>query len=130
MYALALAALLPFASAGLVKRCSPIVDPDLHNGFLPPAPCWLTFNSVCQRFLIPGTEITIDDVHGLIVVHGITEECVADIEEEHAREEDGRKTFGWTEEHGKLNPIGDGILVISKVSDETVQKYQSLTYEE
>ncbi|KAF3351283.1 hypothetical protein HYQ45_016943 [Verticillium longisporum] len=129
MYALALSALLPLASAGLIKRCTPISDPDVAGGVIPPAPCWLTFNAACERFIAPDTELTIDETHNLIVVHGISEECVADIEEEHARKADGRKTFGWTEEHGKLHPIGGGILVISDVADETIQQYQSLTLE-
>ncbi|EAQ90256.1 hypothetical protein CHGG_02191 [Chaetomium globosum CBS 148.51] len=92
----------------LHKRCSPRYDPDLALGYYPPAPCWQTFDTACQPHLAPGTEMTLDAPHGLAVVYGLSENCAAQIAEEKAREADGRKNYGWKEEHGLLTVVEGG----------------------
>ena len=72
--------------------------------------------------------MTIDAAHNLVIIYGVSESCEADIKEEIARTADGRKNFGWLEKIGKLTLVGDGILVISGMSDETVESYGKLTY--
>ncbi|KAK3990412.1 hypothetical protein QBC44DRAFT_325132 [Cladorrhinum sp. PSN332] len=113
-------------ASAITKRCSPAFDPEWHHGYLPPAPCWQTFNTACQPFLRSDTEMTIDAAHNLVVVYGVNEYCAADIREELAREADGRKTWGWRQTHGRLTLIEGGILVISDMTNQTVQRYQNL----
>ncbi|KAH6637299.1 hypothetical protein F5144DRAFT_454801, partial [Chaetomium tenue] len=110
----------------LHKRCSPRYDPDLALGYYPPAPCWQTFDTACQPHLATGTEMTLDAPHGLAVVYGLSEYCAAQIAEEKAREADGRKNYGWREEHGLLTVVEGGILVISDMSEEAVARYGRL----
>ncbi|KAK4460407.1 hypothetical protein QBC42DRAFT_272501 [Cladorrhinum samala] len=116
------------ASAGsITKRCSPARDPEWYNGYLPPAPCWQTFNTACQPFLRSDTQMTIDAPHNLVIVYGVDQSCAATIKEELARELDGRKTYGWQQQHGKLTLIDGGILVISNMTAQTVERYGKLT---
>ncbi|KAK4167508.1 hypothetical protein QBC43DRAFT_311984 [Cladorrhinum sp. PSN259] len=115
------------ATAGTItKRCSPLFDPEYLHGYLPPAPCWQSFNTACQAYLRQGTEMTIDAAHNLVVVYGVDQYCAADIREELAREADGRKTYGWQQTQGKLTLIDGGILVISNMSAQAVERYQKL----
>jgi hypothetical protein len=127
--------LLPLAAASslLTKRCSPIRDPDLPHGYLPPAPCWQTFDTACQPYLSSDTEMTLDAKHSLAVVYGLSASCKAEIAEELARAADGRKNYGWRAKHGVLTVIenegGKRILVISGMSEEAVARYGKLTYQ-
>lgn len=128
---LALTAAAATLAAGnpLQKRCSPVYDPDLALGYVPPAPCWQTFDPACQPYLASGTEMTVDAEHRLAVVYGVSANCQDQIAEELAREADGRKNNGWVQNHGSLTVIpGEDTLVISNMPEETVEKYQSLTY--
>ncbi len=74
--------------------------------------------------------MTLDAKHHLAVIYGVSASCSSDITEEIARTQDGRKNFGWLKNIGKLTLIGDGTLVISGMSNETVEKYQHLKYYE
>ncbi|KAK4221261.1 hypothetical protein QBC38DRAFT_138309 [Podospora fimiseda] len=127
-----LTALLPLLAATatsgstISKRCSPPYDPQWHHGFLPPAPCWQTFDPSCKPYLRKDTQMTIDAPHNLVIVYGIDQWCAADIKEELAREIDGRKTWGYRQTHGRLTLIEGGILVISNMTDANVAKYQAL----
>jgi hypothetical protein len=112
----------------LHKRCSPAYDPEYLHGYLPPAPCWQTHDPACRAYLREGTEMTLDAAHHLAVVYGVPANCEADIKEEIARTADGRKAYGWLKSIGKLTVVGDGILVISGMSDETVKAYGKLKY--
>lgn len=114
----------------LRKRCSPIRDEAYQNGYLPPVPCWLTFDPACQPFIPQGTEIEVDHDTSSATVRGISEFCVATIAEEHAREQDGRRTYGWTEKIGNLNTTEEGVLRITGMSCATVEAYQDLRHEE
>lgn len=126
---------LTTASAStLSKRCSPVRDPDLPNGYLPPAPCWQTHDPACQPYLAQGTEMTLDAEHRLAVVYGLSEHCAATIAEELRRREAGEKNFGWVEKHGwmtVIEPHKEGekrILVLSGMSQQAVERYGRLTY--
>ena len=127
--------LLPLTTAAaLTRRCSPAYDPDLALGYVPPAPCWQTFDPACQPHLAAGTEMTVDARHGVAVVYGGSASCAAQIAEEPARGRDGRKNYGWVQKHGWLTvvePHGSGgqrFLVISEMRDEVVERYAKLTY--
>lgn len=123
-----LAAIAAAASASpLEKRCSSVYDPAYNHNMRPPAPCWLTFDSSCYSFIAPNTELYIDKKHGLVLVFGMSRYCSADIAEELAREKDGRKIYGWTEQHGKLTDLGGGQLVISNMTADAVEFYEKLT---
>ncbi|KAK0622457.1 hypothetical protein B0T14DRAFT_494111 [Immersiella caudata] len=115
-------------SASLTRRCSPMYDPELALGYLPPAPCWQTFNPACQPFLAEGTEMTVNAKYRTAVVYGVSDYCASQIAEELAREAAGRKNNGWVKNHGNLTFIKGGILVISGMSEETVRRYQKLDY--
>ncbi|KAK4195377.1 hypothetical protein QBC40DRAFT_289166 [Triangularia verruculosa] len=123
---LSLAATVTAASSHLTKRCSPVYDPDLALGYLPPAPCWQTFTPDCQPKL--SNEMTLVVKHKLAILYGLSEYCVGHIEEELAREAAGRKNNNWVRTHGNLNLIGGGTLVISNMSDAAVARYDRLTY--
>ncbi|KAK3299670.1 uncharacterized protein B0H64DRAFT_371984 [Chaetomium fimeti] len=112
------------------KRCSPRYDPELALGYYPPAPCWQTFDTACRPHLARDTEMTLDAPHALAVVYGLSENCAEQIAEEKAREVDGRNNYGWREEHGVLTVVEGGILVISGMSEEAVERYQGLEYME
>jgi hypothetical protein len=86
---------MPLTPRTLSKRCSPHRDPDLPLGYVPPAPYWQTFDTACQPYLAPGTEMLLDKKHGLAVVYGVMESCMAEIEEEIRREREGRRNYGW-----------------------------------
>lgn len=116
-------------SSSLSKRCSPAYDSELARGYYPPAPCWQTFNPACQPFLAPETEMTLDAKHSLAVVYGVSDSCAVEIAEELAREAVGRKNYGWVRQHGNLTFIKGGILVISNMTADAVQRYSKLTYE-
>lgn len=124
----ALTTATPATNQPLHKRCSPRYDPDLALGYYPPAPCWQTFDTACRPHLARETELTLDAPHGLAVVYGLTDNCAAQIAEEKAREADGRKNYGWREEHGVLTVVEGGILVISGMSEEAVGRYAALEY--
>ncbi|KAK3685245.1 hypothetical protein B0T22DRAFT_442431 [Podospora appendiculata] len=132
MYPVTLLPLLAaFAAASpsqLNKRCSPIYDPAYYHGYLPPVACWLSQDTACRAWLSSGTELLIDAKHNLTVVYGVSSYCFETIAEELARAKDGRKTFGWLEKHGKLNDIGDGTLIISRMSADAIKRYQELKY--
>ncbi len=131
---LATTLLLPLATAALTKRCSPAYDPDLALGYMPPAPCWQTFDPACQPYLAAGTEMTLDAKHRAAVVYGVSASCASEIAEELAREHDGRKNYGWVQKHGWLTVVephgsaGQRFLVISEMRDEVVERYAKLTY--
>ncbi|KAK4041211.1 hypothetical protein C8A01DRAFT_14997 [Parachaetomium inaequale] len=121
----------PSPHVQLAKRCSPRRDPDLPLGYLPPAPCWQTFDPACQPHLAPETEMTLDAKHGLAVVYGVSEGCQAQIAEELARAKDGRKNYGWAESEGRLTVVQEGeggILVISGMGEGAVERYGELGY--
>jgi hypothetical protein len=111
----------------LFKRCSIAHDPELPRGYNPPAPCWQDFDSACHPRLAVGTETTVDAKHKLAIVYGVGDSCTAEVAEELAREADGRKNYGWVRKHGSLTLIKGGILIISGMSDEAVQRYLNLT---
>ena len=111
----------------LHKRCSIASDPELPRGHNPPAPCWQDFDSTCRPRLAPGTETSVDAKHKLTIVYGVKDSCAAEVAEELAREADGRKNYGWVHKHGNLTLIKGGILIISGMSDEAVQRYLNLT---
>lgn len=114
------------SAATLRKRCSPIVDAEYQNGYLPPVPCWLEPDPACQPFIPEGTELFVDKESNSVILTGVSEGCVETIAEEHRRELDGRKTYGWTENIGKLNTSREGVLVITEMSDETIERYEQL----
>jgi hypothetical protein len=136
---LALTTLLTLATASppskLTKRCSPPRDPDLPHGYYPPAPCWQSFDTACKPHLSADTTMTLDAEHGLAVVYGVSSYCAAEIAEEQARDADGRKNYGWEEQHGRMTVIepsgavAERILVLSGMSALAVQKYAALTYQ-
>lgn len=125
MYSItALASLLSLASASAIyKRCSPAFDEDYYGGYLPPQPCWFEFDTACEVVVPEGTNILVDACKHKATITGIDDSCVATIAEEHAREKDGRKTYGWTEKYGDLDTSQEGILVITNMSDETVADF-------
>lgn len=125
--------ILPFISlataATLQKRCSPVRDPDYYQGLLPPAPCWQSFTTACTPILAPGTEMYVSSNHSTAVGFGVQGYCFDTIKEEQARAADGRKTYGWEQQHGKLTRVGDtDTLVISGMSKEAVDRYQALLH--
>lgn len=128
-----IASLLAYAVASassLTKRCSPLYDPELQGGYYPPAPCWQDFDPACQPYLAAGTEMFVDQDHGLAIIYGVQEHCFNTIAEELEREKDGRKTFGWQEEHGNLTPIpSEGILVISNMTERVLERYMNMDYQ-
>lgn len=73
--------------------------------------------------------MTLDAKHKLAVIYGVSDSCAAEVAEELAREVDGRKNYGWVRKHGNLTIIKGGILVISNMTDEAVERYSKLTYE-
>lgn len=118
------------SAAVLQKRCSPIRDPEYQNGYLPPVPCWLSPSPACQPEIPEGIDIEVDgDAHSA-VVRGVSDTCVETILEEQARERDGRKAYGWTANIGKLDVSKKGTLVITEMSDKTVDVYCGLVGEE
>jgi len=76
----------------------------------------------------------LDKDHNLAVIYGISEDCAGNIAEEISRTgnpTEGKKPNGWIKRYGKLTVIeGDDekILVISGMSDETVEAYGKLEY--
>ncbi|VBB78585.1 Putative protein of unknown function [Podospora comata] len=114
------------ASSHLTKRCSPMYDPELALGYLPPAPCWQTFDPACQPQL--KNPMTLIANYKMAVIHELSSSCVGEIEEELAREAAGRKNNNWTRTQGNLHLIGDGTLVISNMSDAAVARYAGLQY--
>lgn len=124
-----LAAFAAAAPSILQKRCSPVYDEELHNGYKPPQPCWLAFGTACEPYIMADTELTVDAENNKVTVVGISQSCVDDIAEEHAREEDGRKTYGWTEEIGKLDTSEADTLIITEMDDSTIEEYQQLDYQ-
>lgn len=135
MHLTPLLTLLPLAAATITKRCSPLRDPDLALGYLPPAPCWQTFDPACRPHLLQGTTMTLDAPHGLAVVYGVSASCAAQIAEELQREKEGRKNYGWVRTHGWLTVIepqvegGERVLVVSGMGEEAVRRYQGLGYQ-
>ncbi|KAK5659789.1 hypothetical protein OQA88_1000 [Cercophora sp. LCS_1] len=117
------------AASTITKRCSPLYDPELAKGYLPPAPCWQSFDPACQPYIARDTSMTIDAKHKAIIVYGISKYCEADIAEELAREAAGRKNNRWTTTHGNLTVIPGGILFISNVTEANLARYQKLNYE-
>lgn len=116
------------ATARLTKRCTPVYDDAYQGGFLPAVACWHEQDTACNAYLQSGTEMLLDAPHHLAVVYGVSDSCADTIKEELAREADGRKTYGWTEEHGTLTLVDGGILVISGMSDKAVEMYEGLEY--
>lgn len=129
---LILVALISLAAASparLYKRCSPVRDEAYQNGYLPPVPCWLTSDPACQPFVPQGSDITVDAAAGSATVTGLSSRCASVIAEEQAREQDGRKTYGWTEKYGTLAAAG-GVLRITGMSPAAVAEYSALRPEE
>ncbi|KAK0738972.1 hypothetical protein B0T18DRAFT_423306 [Schizothecium vesticola] len=122
------------ASGLIQKRCSPRSDPDVAHGYYPPAPCWQTFDPACRPFLDPSSQMTLNAQFKTAVVWGVSNYCLAEVEEELARERDGRKNYGWREIHGALTPLpslapGAGILVIANMTDAAFTRYTKLIYQ-
>ncbi|KAK0736555.1 hypothetical protein B0T21DRAFT_367173 [Apiosordaria backusii] len=113
-------------SPHLTKRCTPVFDPELALGYLPPAPCWQTFSPACQPHL--SNEMTLVVKHKLAILYGLSDWCVDQVEEELAREAAGQKNNNWITTEGNLHLIGGGTLVISNMSDAAVARYNRLTY--
>ena len=128
LLALATAAALAAATPRLTKRCSPVYDEDYFGGYLPPVACWHDQDTACQPYIKEGTTMLLDSDHGLAVVYGVSEHCADTIREELARVENGKKTYGWLEKHGRLTLIDGGILVISDMSEDAVGMYEGLEY--
>ncbi|KAK0667100.1 hypothetical protein QBC41DRAFT_142109 [Cercophora samala] len=114
------------AAGSHLKRCSPMYDPELALGYLPPAPCWQTFDTACQPQL--KNPMTLVANYKLAVIHELSSSCTGEIEEELAREAAGRKNNNWVRTHGSLTLIEGGTLVISNMSDAAVARYGRLTY--
>lgn len=128
---LAIVSVLALASASppkLAPRCSPLRDPAFYNGYVPPVACWQAQDTGCRAYIQPGTDLYIDPKLRLAIVSGVKSYCFDTIKEEQTRELDGRRTYGWRERHGKLTDIGNGILIISEMSDATIKAYQALRY--
>ncbi|PKS11255.1 hypothetical protein jhhlp_003016 [Lomentospora prolificans] len=125
LFALAAAAPEP---ATLQKRCSPWYDEEFYQGYLPPVACWQDQDTACQPYIKEGTEMLLDSDHSLAVIYGISQSCADTIAEELARTADGRRAYGWVENHGTLTVIEGGILVISNMSETAVQTYSELIY--
>ena len=121
-------AFLVLATAAITQACSPLYDPDVPGGYYPPVACWQEQDTACQAWIPRNTDLVVDAKHHMAIAFNVTKYCADQIAEELARQADGRKNFNWTAKHGKLNYIGDGILVISKMSDEAVKTYQGLKY--
>lgn len=126
LLALATAALA--TAARLTKRCSPVYDDAYQGGYLPSVACWHDQDAACTAYLQSGTEMLLDAPHNLAVIYGVSDSCADTIKEELAREADGRKVYGWVEEHGTLTLVDGGILVISGMSDKAVEMYEGLEY--
>ena len=124
------AAALATATPRLAKRCSPVYDDDYYGGYLPPVACWHDQDTACQPHIQDGTQMLLDAGHGLAVIYGVSKTCEDTIREELARREDGRKTYGWVENHGDLTLVEEGTLVISGMSKDAVKLYQKLEEEE
>jgi hypothetical protein len=114
--------------SNLNKRCTPTPDRELALGYMPVVGCWQDQDTACRPYIKEGTELVVDEKHKLAIVYGIDQYCMNQITEELAREKDGRKNNGWLKKHGQLNLIGNGILVISMMSEESVKQYQNLKY--
>lgn len=112
----------------LAQACSPLFDEDYYMGFLPPGPCWLEQDPACRSFIREGSELIVDPETNQVTVTGVTETCAETIAEELAREEDGRKTYGWLEEHGQLEVDEEGVLTISEMTDEALERYSNFVY--
>ena len=124
---IALAAVtLAAASPRLVKRCSPVYDPDYYGGYLPPVACWHEQDTACGPYIGEGTSMLLDADHGLAVIYGVSDTCADTIQEELSRAADGRKVYGWLETHGALTLIEGGILVISGMSEGALEMYEGL----
>lgn len=122
------AATVAAATPHLAKRCSPAYDEDYYGGYLPPVACWHDQDTACRAYIKKDTTMLLDAEHGLAVVYGVSDACQDTIREELAREDDGRKTYGWVEGHGDLTLVEDGTLVISGMSDDAVELYEGLDY--
>lgn len=69
-----------------------------------------------------------------VVVWGVSDYCLSEVDEELAREKDGRKNYGWRVSHGALTPFpslvpGAGMLVIANMTDTTLARYSKLIYQ-
>ncbi|KAL2754123.1 hypothetical protein ACRALDRAFT_2020984 [Sodiomyces alcalophilus JCM 7366] len=107
--------------------CVPFYDPEYYRGHRPPVACWQDHGVTCRPYIHPNTRLRVFPESNLAVVVGITEDCANTIAEEKARDQDGRKTYGWLQKHGKLETICN-TLVISEMSDAAVQEYLALEY--
>ena len=110
----------------LAPLCSPMPEPDLPRGYIPPAPCWQDFDTACQPRVLAGTKMLIDAEHKLAVIYGVPQSCETEIKEELERTADGKKNYGWVEKYGHLTTIGDGILVLSDIPDAALKKLEEL----
>ncbi|KAH8884076.1 hypothetical protein GQ53DRAFT_597353, partial [Thozetella sp. PMI_491] len=120
-------ALAAIAEAGtLQKRCSPAYDSEYLHGYLPPVPCWQENDPACRPYIAKGTQMTLDPSHNLAIIYGISASCASDITEEISRTRDGRKNFGWLQKIGNLTLLGDGTLIISGMSNGTMEAYKKL----
>ncbi|KAK5662686.1 hypothetical protein OQA88_8602 [Cercophora sp. LCS_1] len=129
-HSIALIALATLGSAfgPLQQRCTPITGPEYYKGTKLVVPCWLDQSPTCSAVLRKGTEIFIDAKHGTVVVYGVLDLCMEFVAEEIARSLDGRKTYGWLQNHGTLMNAGGGTLVISNMTEKAVTRYQRLDY--
>lgn len=123
------AATLAAATTRLAKRCTPAYDDDYYGGYLPPVACWHDQDTACRPYIQKDTTMLLDADHGLAVIYGVSDVCADTIREELARQEDGRKTYGWVEKHGHLTLVEEDTLVISGMSDEAVELYRGLEYQ-
>lgn len=131
---IAFAATAVSASGSIQKRCSPRHDSEVAHGYYPPAPCWQTFDPACRPFLNPSTQMTLNAQFKTAVVWGVSDYCLSEVDEELAREKDGRKNYGWRVSHGALTPFpslvpGAGMLVIANMTDAAFARYSKLIYQ-
>ncbi|ROT34477.1 hypothetical protein SODALDRAFT_321486 [Sodiomyces alkalinus F11] len=104
--------------------CRPIFDEDYYGGMRPMAACWLMTDILCETRLNEDVGYLILPEERVIVATNLHEWCINMIIEEKAREEDGRLTYGWLEEHGNLTLVGNTLVI----TNAEVEMYQRLMY--
>ncbi|ROT34475.1 hypothetical protein SODALDRAFT_364402 [Sodiomyces alkalinus F11] len=113
---------------GMTLACPPPAPrPEYQGGYIRLIPCWWEQAGYCLPWLDPNTQQQVFPDQNFVVVVGISDACVGVIAEEHARELDGRPTYGWTEQHGQQTVIGN-TLVITGMTDLVIQRYQNMRY--
>ncbi|ROT34476.1 hypothetical protein SODALDRAFT_329729 [Sodiomyces alkalinus F11] len=114
-----------FASlASTAFACSPMYNPDYYGNFRPPVACWHGQDTMCRPYIRAGTQQLLLPDENVVVVVPLSETCIATIAEEHAREQDGRLTYGWTQQHGNLHVVGNTLVI----TEANMPFYQALVY--